>query len=70
MPTYEYACDNEDCACVTEKTCHFAERYDSPACEKCGGTTHQIISGSTFVLKGNGWARDGYGSKKATDTKK
>lgn len=69
MPTYEYRCKTAECSHITEKTCKFQERYDSPECEKCGGETEQIISTTSFVLQGTGWARDGYGKQPAKGKK-
>lgn len=69
-PTYEYECANASCGCVTEKVCKFTERFDAPACEQCGSATHQIISSTSFVLKGSGWAQDGYSAAPAKGKKK
>ncbi len=69
MALYEYICDDDACGCVTEKVCHFAERFDAPACERCGKPTHQIISATSFVLKGSGWAQDGYSGAPAKGKK-
>jgi len=33
------------------------ESFDTP----CGGPTDKLITHSSFVLKGGGWASDGYG---------
>ena len=35
---------------------------DRPMTTRCGGPTHKLISRSTFMLKGGGWAADGYSS--------
>jgi len=60
MPTYEYEC---------EKCCkHFDATHkisDPPVQEcpepDCKGEAKRLISGgSTFVLKGGGWYKDGY----------
>lgn len=32
-------------------------------CEKCNGHLQKIISGTSFVLSGSGWAKDGYAKK-------
>lgn len=37
-------------------------------CNKCGGKIKKIISKSSFVLKGSGWAFDNYGSKTKNKT--
>ena len=33
------------------------EPFDFP----CGSPTEKLITGSSFILKGDGWASDGYG---------
>jgi putative FmdB family regulatory protein len=62
MPTYEYQCD------VTESHKFEVEQKitDEPIkwCVICHCRCHRIISGSGFVLKGEGWAKDGYTKKK------
>lgn len=42
------------------------ERFDETpkCCTICGGELKQIISQTSFHLKGNGWAFDNYGSAK------
>ena len=61
MPTYEYIC--ELCGARFE----IQQRItDNPVkfCAKCGkeGGVKRVISGTLFVLKGLGWAKDGYSS--------
>ena len=59
MPTYEYIC--ESCKHKWEE---FGKITDSPAtvCPKCKKPdAKRLISGGTsFQLKGGGWARDNY----------
>src|SRR5262245_28397439 len=62
MPTYEYQCN----ACK-----HTFERFqrmsDAPVrtCPKCGKRkVERLLSASAFHLKGAGWYKDGYSSKK------
>jgi putative FmdB family regulatory protein len=59
MPTYVYEC----------KKCGELELEQSikdpvlTCCPKCGGKMRRIIAGGTsFVLKGGGWASSGYAS--------
>lgn len=60
--TYEYEC----------KSGHRFEeqaRISAPArkrCKICRKACKRLITGSGFVLKGDGWAKDGYGRKKGT----
>jgi len=37
---------------------------DKPMARTCGGPTTKLISHTSFVLEGGGWAADGYGSGK------
>jgi putative FmdB family regulatory protein len=63
MPTYEYKCDEcghefEIRQDITAKPAIFC-----PNCRLC--SLRRIISGGTgFILKGGGWYKDGYASKK------
>jgi len=73
MPLYEFECCS--CGFVFEKTQRMDD--PNPRCPKyirygtdedgrvidgcCGGETKKLISHSSFVLKGGGWASDGYG---------
>lgn len=65
MPIYEYNC--EKCSKHFEITQKIS---DSPisVCPTCGGKAKRVISQTSFALKGGGWYKDGYGSKK--DAKK
>lgn len=66
MPTYEYRC--RSCAHEFEL---IQKITDEPAksCPQCGGPVERLVSGSSFMLKGSGWYKDGYASKKP-DSKK
>ena len=62
MPLYEYGC--EACGHTLEIQQKLA---DAPlkTCPSCGkDELHKIISATAFVLKGGGWYKDGYSSKK------
>lgn len=60
MPTYDYEC--EKC----HKTFEADQKITEPPLKKCPeksckGEVKRLISGtSSFVLKGGGWAKDGY----------
>jgi putative FmdB family regulatory protein len=60
MPTYEYACD---CGHSWEED----QRIVDPPTEKCPkcGQDHakRVIGKPTFMLKGGGWADEGYSNK-------
>lgn len=59
MPLYEYECP------TCEKVVECLQKMDDPApdCEKCGKQTTKKVSRSGFILKGGGWAADGYSGK-------
>jgi putative FmdB family regulatory protein len=62
MPLYEYGCDN--CGHTLEVQQKLA---DAPltTCPSCGQSAlRKLISATSFVLKGGGWYKDGYGSSK------
>lgn len=62
MPIYEWACPR----CSVRKETIQKHRDSAPSCQSCsldaGGPVEmkRQISRSSFVLKGNGWASDGY----------
>jgi putative FmdB family regulatory protein len=61
LPTYIY-----ECSACNERFEVQQRITDDPIrfCAKCGkeGTIKRVISGTLFVLKGLGWAKDGYSS--------
>ena len=69
MPTYEYVCES----CGHE--CEVTQKFNDPAptcrCDHCGEDLASSIgvpmvrqiSLSSFVLKGGGWAKQGYSKK-------
>lgn len=61
MPLYEYRC--EACGHRFTLMVRMSERsaQDCPTCER---RATKIVSGGGFILKGNGWARDGYAKEK------
>lgn len=60
MPTYEYRCTNSGCSCQWETEQKITEP-PLETCPKCGRkTAERLISKTSFVLKGSGWAREGY----------
>ena len=61
MPIYEYQCGK--CKKIKE-VIHSARFEHFIRCTKCMSQMKKIISKSSFVLKGGGWANDGYSSKK------
>jgi len=59
MPTYEYVCKGgHEFEAVQNMQAAPIER-----CPKCRRVCKRLISASSFILKGSGWAKDGYGSE-------
>lgn len=73
MPIYEFKC--EKCEKTEEFLLKFSEAKPT-TCSSCGGPIHQLISQTSFALKGSGWYVTDYksnskseGSKAQTDSK-
>ena len=66
MPVYEYFC--KKCQELVEINKKIVDCNNIEKCEACGEEMSKLISPSSFLLKGGGWAKDGYcpssGSKK------
>ncbi|MBE9542062.1 MAG: zinc ribbon domain-containing protein [Proteobacteria bacterium] len=58
MPLYSLLC--EDCDKVIERLCKVDETV---RCRKCGKDMRRLPVQTSFILKGNGWATDGYAGK-------
>jgi len=67
MPIYEYRCNR----CSKEFEI-FQKITDEPAskCPDCGGKIERLVSATSFSLKGGGWYKDGYSSKKPAESAK
>jgi len=62
MPTYEYRC--RSCMHEFERSQKITEA-PIRQCPKCRRrAVERLISGGTFLLKGGGWYKDGYGAAK------
>lgn len=63
MPIYTYECPKCHKQVDLEQK---ISAKQAPLCfeEGCDTETFQVIGKSSFVLKGGGWAKDGYGSKR------
>jgi putative FmdB family regulatory protein len=59
MPLYDFKCIS--CDHIFEVVQKYSD--DAPFCETCNKKTKKIISSTTFILKGDGWYKDGYCSK-------
>jgi len=58
MPIYEYRC--KECSHRFEKLMKYKDPI--PKCPKCEASQPvKLISVGSFVLKGSGWYKDGYG---------
>ena len=62
MPMYSYHCN--ECDEVYENMRSVAQRDVKLQCPACNELCERILDLSTFQLKGGGWFKDGYGSKK------
>lgn len=63
MPLYEYYC--EVCNKIYEITKSITDDQVE-YCRNCSREMERLISRSNFVLKGGGWASDGYSKTKKT----
>jgi len=61
MPVYEYQCSK--CKKILEEFQSIKNIKETINCE-CGYTAKRIISNTSFILAGKGWARDGYSKEK------
>ena len=60
MPLFDFKC--EKCGAVKEliRGLGKAGEVFFEVCDACGGVMHKTISSGNFILKGKGWAKDGY----------
>ena len=61
MPIYEYEC--QSCG----RSFEYMQSISEPpktTCEACGGALKKQISAAGFILKGGGWYKDLYASRK------
>lgn len=66
MPRYEYSC--RGCGKVFDVLQKVTDEVIKE-CKDCGGSVEKLISRTSFQLKGDGWASDGYSSKDASSDK-
>jgi putative FmdB family regulatory protein len=66
MPIYEYACSACGHAFEMLQPVGAAPPTACPACE--ASEVRKLVSATSFVLKGGGWYRDGYGLKPNAST--
>tara|TARA_R100001443_G_C3319731_1_gene169718 strand:+ start:268 stop:477 length:210 start_codon:yes stop_codon:yes gene_type:complete len=69
MPIYNFECKNKECGFKTSSIMTYKEKKllrDPRPCPRCFKgpnseyTLCGVLSKSSFVLKGKGWAKDGY----------
>jgi putative FmdB family regulatory protein len=58
---FEFKCDK---CHITEENLPISSKKETTKCSICGAEAKRIISKSNFILKGNGWAKDGYNKEK------
>jgi putative FmdB family regulatory protein len=58
MPLFDFFCDN--CGAIKEEFLKLSEK-EMPVCDKCGERMKKAMSAPAFILRGNGWYKDGYG---------
>jgi len=56
MPLYDFQC------MVCEHVFELKQKHNdpSPYCERCNNPTERLITNTSFILKGDGWYKDGY----------
>ena len=65
MPVYDYECPH--CKKTTEVVRKMSDT--SKVFCKCGTVMQRLISRTHFVLRGGGWAKDGYAPPKPKEKK-
>lgn len=64
MPLYDI-----QCTCGNKQEILLKLDQKTPLCPKCGHQMKKMMSATTFILKGSGWAKDGYRLHKTKNTK-
>lgn len=67
MPIYDWVCSN----CKHEYTYFHMNSTDKNTCPKCASQQAErlVPQGTSFQLKGAGWAKDNYGNKRGPSRK-
>lgn len=63
MASYDYRCGCCEHEFEAEQAVNDPPLTECPSCRVCA-LVRQVSGGTSFVLKGDGWARDGYATKK------
>lgn len=61
MPTYEYMCNSCEVKFEVEQSIKDDPLQQCPTCKE--KSLKRLISNTSFILKGSGWAADNYSSK-------
>ena len=61
MPLYSYYCTQ--CDIIYENLRSIKQRDIKLVCPECNERCNRIMDISSFQLKGDGWAKDGYSKK-------
>lgn len=60
-PIYDFECPF--CKSIKEDVFKSINSSIAEICPECYSNMEQLVGKSSFVLKGNGWEKDGYSSK-------
>lgn len=60
MPMYEHYCGRCDMVREVNYPLSDFDKNRHMLCPACKAETHRLVGGSTFILTGGGWAKDGY----------
>lgn len=68
MPFYDYVCKECGNTEINVRR-NIKENVSNMECPNCGIEMTQIFGGTSFTLKGFGWAKDNYGNKPPPEKK-
>jgi putative FmdB family regulatory protein len=62
VPIYEFICESLDCeyGWVFERILPVSQETPEGWCPRCNAPGRFLVSRSSFILSGSGWAKDGY----------
>lgn len=63
MPRYAFKCTKLDCQHEMELDMKLSDFTDTVPCGRCGNISKISYKPTNFILKGSGWASDGYVTK-------
>lgn len=59
MPLFEYHCST--CNVSKDIIRTLKDMSEDIHCQECGDVMDKVITSGSFILKGGGWEKDGYG---------